>query len=98
MEDELTLIQVVLTYIGTEPVLMIETAPTADYDSYAKAIAWMSRVRTGKLARVIPLHPVNGVTVEPEEEHKPTCPEMGCVFGRDHSGDHTPSNTLLIKR
>ena len=88
MDDGLTVIEVVLTYIGTEPVLMIETAPSPDYDSYKKAVAWMGRVRTAKLARVIPLHPTNGGVELAQGETGSECLKEHCMLDRGHPGAH----------
>ena len=89
--NELHSIEVALTYMNGLPVMLVQTAPTNDYDSGAEANAWGNRVATGKRFRAIAMTPVNGgdgqtdASVTPEAR----CLMDGCIFESTlHDGPH----------
>ncbi len=88
--NELHAIEVVLTYMDGEAVMLVKSAPTGDYDSGAEANAWISRAKTGR-CRAIAMMPINGAgTAQQDAEVRPEarCPMDDCTMGPDHDGAH----------
>ena len=79
--NELHSIEVVLTYMDGEAVMLVNTPPTGDYDSGAEANEWINRARTGR-CRAVSMTPIYGAGMADDAEvpHKPRCPMEGCVF------------------
>lgn len=89
-EDELHPIEVVLTYLDGEAVMLVVSAPTNDYDSSARANAWVSRAKTGR-CRVVAMMSVNGngaADGDATTEHQRRCSEKDCVLDPGHGLAH----------
>ncbi len=88
--NELHAIEVVLTYMDGEAVMLVKSAPTGDYDSGAEANAWISRAKTGR-CRAIAMMPINGAgSAQQDAEVRPDarCPMDECTLGPKHEGPH----------
>lgn len=87
--NELHAIEVVLTYMDGEAVMLVKSAPTNDYDSGLEANAWISRAKTGR-CRAIAMTPINGVGAAKDAAVKPepTCPMDGCIMGPGLEGEN----------
>ncbi len=89
--NELHTIEVALTVMDGEAVMLVVSAPTGDYNSGAEANAWVSRAKTGR-CRVVAMTPVNGAgAATPEDAEinpEPRCPMDDCIMGPHHGGAH----------
>ena len=88
--NELYSIEVALTYIDGEAVMLVQSAPTNDYDSGLEANAWINRARTGRCRAVLvtPINEAGGAHEDAEVRPEPRCPMTDCTFGPDHDLPH----------